>query len=123
MRANTTGGGSRLGIKKSCTAASVVDGGARARVVRFFPRFVAAADFLSQHHQQPQHHQSQHNNTSDSITATSRARSFADLQALVQLRRRARHWLDATGWGRALIYADGTLSALSVLIYIMTTYQ
>lgn len=46
-----------------------------------------------------------------------------DMHALVQLRRQARVWMDASGWARRLVYVDGGLSLMSVMIYILMTYK
>lgn len=45
------------------------------------------------------------------------------MRTLSVLRRQARFWLEYSGWERRLVYADVVLSVLSVLIYILSTYQ
>lgn len=50
------------------------------------------------------------------------ARGLSQMQALFNARRQARYWLDSSGWGSVLVYADVVLSVLSVIVYIASTY-
>jgi hypothetical protein len=48
---------------------------------------------------------------------------MTNMQAVLQMRRQLRYWLEISGWERSLVYVDASLSLLGVIIYILSTYR